>query len=767
MLYLNPPYFVIDGVSIFPDHADPLQFYYLPMMPRLTTDTLNGVATPRMQLIEYTGAAGTGGFINFDVNLGIDPAVLSDVANQLQRQAQLTDQPRLSPVTFTDGSVKLIMLGAQSPDPPSTSSGSGGTAAATAPAPDAGPKFVIKIQNAAKPSLYGDEQATFSVQLDQYGVTILDQALRGQMAPIGVIYSLSFVGLRPAFHVHLTADWNRVQTYLDDHCSGGFLFFSSDVEKIVDKLIEDKVIQIQEDTFVTDSDIGASTSSDRDRALAECYELVKTNFFESSLPPPDPNKPNDWDNATNAYRNISDMALTGGAAGMAMYSHKKVDLTRIDAKSLNFDVSERTSVLRTIYPQGHLAGLLNGLKQGADFSQFIVKVDLDSDFFRRRKVNVTTHANFDADSISSINVNLTYNGSVKPVTLSAAATSGSVDWTSLLVDGRMQLPVSYTYTVNFKDADTTQRPGSLTSKPDSAPGDIDIEPRGSLYNVTTIPIRAVDFPWDRYPSVEVECAYADPANAINLQISTVLTSATPAIDWTVFVLDPTKRSFDYRLTYHLASGTTTVSAWVTTDSGKLDIDDPFPHKIRTTFLTALDWTVYSQALVFVAYPSKQNATSQQTYTFNQAAIAPQLFEVERQDNTQNLIYYEARLIKVNGQMWTVPGSVTGDAYLILQDGMNGHQVVNIVPEQVDFSQKHIQEIDVEMRYVDPKGNFNFDKKFTLSKASDSQSFAYDYMNPSISPEYRVDIALDDGQTKSIDWTPVSGTSLTIPLAQLD
>ena len=33
MLYLNPPYFLINGVSIFPDHADPLQFYYLPMMP--------------------------------------------------------------------------------------------------------------------------------------------------------------------------------------------------------------------------------------------------------------------------------------------------------------------------------------------------------------------------------------------------------------------------------------------------------------------------------------------------------------------------------------------------------------------------------------------------------------------------------------------------------------------------------------------------------------------------------------------------------------
>ena len=60
---------------------------------------------------------------------------------------------------------------------------------------------MIKVQNAAKPSLYGDNQASFSVQLDQYGATILEQALQGEMAPVAVIYSLDFIALRPAFNV--------------------------------------------------------------------------------------------------------------------------------------------------------------------------------------------------------------------------------------------------------------------------------------------------------------------------------------------------------------------------------------------------------------------------------------------------------------------------------------------------------------------------------------------------------------------------------------
>ncbi|MBV9577557.1 MAG: hypothetical protein JO057_03085, partial [Chloroflexi bacterium] len=246
-----------------------------------------------------------------------------------------------------------------------------------------------------------------SVQLDQDGVTILDAALNRQMMPVAVIYSLSFLGLRPAFKVRITADWHRVQTYLDQQYAGGFVFFSSDIEKSVDKLIEDKVISIDESTFTTDADLGTATASDRDRAVAECYELVKTNFFESSLPPPDPNKSDDWDKGVQAFRNISDMAVAGGVAGMAGFTYKSVDLTRADQKSLNFDVTERTTVQRTIDPQGHLASLLNAVSPGnASLDQFVVHADLDNPFFQRRTVNVSTHADFASDSIASIDVNL-------------------------------------------------------------------------------------------------------------------------------------------------------------------------------------------------------------------------------------------------------------------------------------------------------------------------------------------------------------------------
>ena len=586
------------------------------------------------------------------------------------------------------------------------------------------------------------------------------------MAPVAVIYSLQFLGLRPAFKVHLSVDWNRVQKYLDENYSGGFLFFSTDIEKTVDSLIESDVIQITVDTYVTDQDLaGSDASSDRDKAVSECYELIKTNFFESSLPPPTPGKP---DGFASAVRNISDIALTGGAAAVACFSYKKTDLTRTDQKSLDFSMTERTAVLRTIYPQGHLSGLLQEVSgQGIGLDQFIVKVDLDNPFFRRRTVTVLTNSNFQADSISSISVDLTYNGSVKSVLLPTNTTKAEVDWTSVLSNGQMVFPVSYTYTVNFIDVDTTQRPRNADqSAPDTAGEYLDIQPQPDLYRIAAIPIRAVGLPFDRYPSVEVEGRYIDTANGIHIQQSMLMDVNNQSGMWSLFTMDTSSRSFDYRLTYTLASGGTSVIGWITTLDEKIDIPDPFPSKITLDVVAALDWTVFLEALVFVAYPSKNNPTAQQTYTLNPANPSVPQFEVDKQVASQPAIYYEARLIRKNGQVWTVPGSVTTDRFLILQDQMKGHQIITIVPEAVDFTATHITQINVSLRYVDPANNISLSDSATITTSNDVRTFTYDFVSAVIQPEYSASIQLDNGQTKSVDWTAINGSLLTIPLSQL-
>jgi hypothetical protein len=770
MLYLNPPYFIIDGVSLFCDHVDPLQFYYLPMAPHLSVskDPVSGVDAPQLQLIEYTGAAGTGGFINFDVNLGLADDALETVKQKLRREANLSDTPKLAPVSFVDGTVRLLILGAESTDPTVPA----GKPAGPAPAPaSAGPRFVLKIQNSSKPALYGDNQASFSVQLDQYGATVLEQALKGLMSPIAVVYSLEFVALRPAFKVRLHVDWSRVQTYIDDHYQAGVLFFSADIDKSIEKLIEDRVITIEIDTLVTDADGGKAVSDDRDRAVAEVYDMIKNTFFESSLSPPSEKGPDDWDKATGAYKTLSTMALTGGAASSASFSKKSVDLTRVDKKTLDVNISERTSVQRTIYPQGHLAGLLQALtKDGLSLDRFIVKVDLDNPWFERRRVTVVSHSNFDDDKIDSIDVDLTYNGTLKSVSLTKANPQVAVEWSSVLVDGKMARPVKYTYTVNFGAVDATQRPVQITSGELVEVGDtLGIQPSASpspLYATTLVPIRTDNFPWDRYPSVEVACRYDDPANDIRLRASAVLTNQVPEIVWPMFMRDKNNRRFFFQLTYALVAGGTSVIPWTSTDDGKIDIKDPFPTKRSLTVVAVVDWTATDMVLVHVAYPDKVNPIVQKNFIFNGKNTDPQTLTADRQETGQNAFYFEAKIIGHNGKVSMIPGSVTTEDLLLVQPGMRGQQIVHIRPEQVDFASARVTEVDVELRYLDPKNQISSSALVKLTAPTDVQSFPYEYVDAKISPEYRADITLDNGQTKSLDWSPISDNAVTIALSGL-
>ena len=85
---------------------------------------------------------------------------------------------------------------------------------------------------------------------------------------------------------------------------------------------------------------------------------------------------------------------------------------------------------------------------------------------------------------------------------------------------------------------------------------------------------------------------------------------------------------------------------------------------------------------------------------------------------------------------------------------------------VDFASARVTEVDVQLRYADAKNNLTAAASFRLAAQTDVQRFAFDYLDPSVGPEFRADIQLDNGQTKSLDWSPVSGGAVVISLENL-
>ncbi|HMF89472.1 MAG TPA: hypothetical protein VKL40_02430 [Candidatus Angelobacter sp.] len=269
MLLLSAPRtIIVDGVTVFPDHADPNQFWYLPGPVTLARRPDNQAD---FTLIKYKpaaveGGAKGGGFVMFSTCLKLDRATEGKIMSRLSGIAP--GAPMLSLVPFDSGTVRCIALNVE---------GSGGTTAKAA-SPGAF-NAVESILGATTPSLQGDEQAAFSLTLSQEGATILEQAYKQGTGPVGVVYDLKFTGMRPALDVIITADSKSVYDGLSASLSGQYYFVKASLEAAFEKLKQERVIKIQVFHATTDED-----SKEKEKwALDFFKEKLLTDWFQPTL----------------------------------------------------------------------------------------------------------------------------------------------------------------------------------------------------------------------------------------------------------------------------------------------------------------------------------------------------------------------------------------------------------------------------------------------------------------------------------------------------
>ncbi|MET1007864.1 MAG: hypothetical protein ABWX96_20100, partial [Propionibacteriaceae bacterium] len=209
MLTFESPFYEINDVVIFRDHASTSTFHYLAGPPKLSKGS---DGKPNLLLLKYKEALDAlgganplmreqlgGGFLMFGVDCGLSETVKADIIRELESRVPTGSGPvNLVPVLYTKGTVNVIALDAQ-------------TAAATDP-DDGGEKskFVRGILGTAVPSLLQDQRAIFSLALTPDAATLIEEAYQSGLSPIGVMYELQFAGLRPALAVHAKVDMKRV-----------------------------------------------------------------------------------------------------------------------------------------------------------------------------------------------------------------------------------------------------------------------------------------------------------------------------------------------------------------------------------------------------------------------------------------------------------------------------------------------------------------------------------------------------------------------------
>lgn len=273
MLQLDSSALTIEGITIFKDHADQRQFWYLPGPVALARRAADGrAAFTFLKFKRVPGAASRGGgFLTFEVALKLDRDLERRILDRLSSIS--LGSPRLSAVPFDEGTVQCIALNVQ---------GAGGTIAAPAPnSPQGSFRAVQTILGASKPSLQGDNVAAFSLDLSAEGATILEKAFQERATPIGVIYDLKYSGLRPAFNVKITADFKQIFSHFSSATDGQRGFVRAGIDLGFERLVRNGAIKIETLDFTNTTENEARIKEALDFFKAQ----VLTTWFTPVLTP--------------------------------------------------------------------------------------------------------------------------------------------------------------------------------------------------------------------------------------------------------------------------------------------------------------------------------------------------------------------------------------------------------------------------------------------------------------------------------------------------
>lgn len=438
MILDNPT--TLEQLTIYPDHVNPRQFYYLPLAPSLSWHG----SSPSIKLVKYRNLpddAVTGGLLFFDAELKVDSERLDLVFRALKKR--IGQDPILSPVHPNRGKVKLALFD----------------------------QLFEQISSG-----FGTNRVSFTIPLSTQHTTLIANTLFDSgFLPLNLVWDMPFDILRPAYRFQIIADWERVHTAVQESFGFGAIFVKVEVSELISELIEDRSVTILVETFDTDEE----TNRERQVALGRgrMQEIILENFFDPV--------PLERPKAVGA-------PLLG-------FSRRRVDITQIDQRSTNLEMRERQAVIRRVFPQGLLKSL-HGL--GLSEDDIVRSIDLDKDFFKDRHLTISASADFVGDGIEKIIVRAKYSQVTKIAKLTADQPEAYLAWAGKTVNDRQLRSINITYVVEFEPDRYPVK--TLSSSSFIEEGDrLEINPR-NLYHIHPVSlITASDYPWDKFRSIEI------------------------------------------------------------------------------------------------------------------------------------------------------------------------------------------------------------------------------------------------------------------------
>lgn len=740
MIDLSRPALHAEGVTIFPDHADPARFHYLPDAPRLSR-RVDGA--PELSLLKYqldpslSQALGAG-MLALTVDLGVDAAALAKLTNRLKAQFTLDKAPIVSAVEADGGSCELIVINKDSKQ--------GDGAPAPAPAtPADGPALVQRILGAGTPSLYGDNAATFMAVLDAQGTSLVDQALRGGGLPVGVVYALQVLALRPALRAQITARWQDVYHYYENRLHGGKLLLAVDVGETVEDLVHSEALTITVDDFLP--------PDQKDQTFQKAVDWMQTyvveQFFKPTLgtAPPPAGDAGDGPLATVGAA-IKDVA---GFFSIT-YSLKQID--RNELKTLSYQLNAASAERLTLAPQGVLSILLEPNDGTPPIDPDTVITTVKAAASPQMDFDIAPALDLDAEDIDHLEVSMRYGDDGRDLVLDTAKPrQGATFW----YEPGQGLAVHYAYEVDFKAGSAGFQEAVKSADLSSEDRVIRIDPRG-LYQRVRLRAVAQGIPFDRFPTVIVDVKADDLASGWSSEQTLQLDAGHTDVSWSVRAQPGAAVKLRRRIRYADAKGAETLVDWDYVEPGILFVGDPFPDVLDVRIVGSARFGVEVERLIvelrMTAEPDKVTTvvlTAQQPFATWSVPLGPRADRAYEYRITVDTVRDEVK----QGE-WLAGGAGT----LIVGEGIARLRQIQMIFVGRTLTDLQLLALKVRFAFEDSASGLHAENEFLVQDPSQPLAWSYPIADPARqSYTYQLSLIHADGRTEQKD--PVSTEDLLI------
>lgn len=682
MLYINNQR-EIENVVIYGDDKKFNLFYPIPEQPRFRVDD---EGKPIFKFLKYRlpidrpdGKKG-GGYVVFDVEFTVPDDKMARIKEKLQEEVDRIAQRRnISPppeveiasVRYTKGTSRLMIS-------------------------DENSVLVERVLDAGKPSLYGKNIATYSIELSPEGATFFEQALQGKGGFVSVMYELYHDGKLPPLKVWATFRSSAFYSFIQEIDVEERACAEDDYKETLSEMMrrsESRNLVIDPGSAQIEPKVIDQVRTWAQGALDDAVERLMIQ----ALPVENAEDARKW----YQEHDIEDV---------------RREVTRSSVSTFTLNYTEHAYVEVNINPQGVIPNITTLKdKEGNQikWEDYAQEVDLDDPFFKQINANVKVNAPFDELPIHSVEVKLFYKG--EPMDVIGSEVNGEYQFSSPDDVARFATFVEdddfnyhYSYQVNYKGASKIFQSEEIETNESVLT--VNVDDVGILY----VSITPGDIDFEQVKQAQITMEYEDSAHGVDKITDQFIMSAEAAEHkFEHIIFSKRSKPYRYKVNYKMEDGKEYETDWLEGNANRLFINDPFTQSKTVGFRVSGDLET-EIANIFI--DAKYEDTANDYVVTKSIALSKDnpFFDwfIPMIDKSVSSISYKGIIVRKDGTEEEIKEKTTDATTVIVGENVENLLDITVMADLLDFTNS-IKLAHVELEYTDPDNDVHEREDFTF------------------------------------------------------